>query len=329
MEYPTQIRASIGSAITLGLLKGKLDADPSTAYLMTYTKDRCIANCRFCPQARESQSKSELLSRVSWPVFSTQTVIEQIANTAYSKKIKRICFQALNYPSVFDDLSALIRKLKQQTEIPISVSCQPINIKNINCLKRAGAERIGIGVDAATKKIFENVKGKEAGGPYCWANQIRQLKEASIVFGAENVSVHLIVGLGETEKEACEFIQECKKMGVSTALFAFTPVSGTLLSSKPQPKIESYRRVQLARYLIMHLLSDASKMHFNDNGRIHDFGLDKEKLILLVQTGHPFLTSGCPDCNRPFYNERASGPIYNYPRILFAEEIKEIKRQLE
>ncbi|HID80257.1 MAG TPA: hypothetical protein EYP48_00875 [Ignisphaera sp.] len=25
------------------------------------------------------------------------------------------------------------------------------------------------------------------------------------------------------------------------------------------------------------------------------------------------LTSGCPGCNRPFYNESPRGPIFNYP----------------
>jgi biotin synthase-related radical SAM superfamily protein len=43
----------------------------------------------------------------------------------------------------------------------------------------------------------------------------------------------------------------------------------------------------------------------------------------------PFLTSGCADCNRPFYNEKPSGPIYNYPRKLTTQEIKVVKCQLE
>ena len=235
-KLPTQIRVSIGSAIVLRLLEGNLDAEPSTAYLMTYTKDKCIANCGFCSQARSSQSKAELLSRVSWPVFSTQSVVGQIANTVHLGKINRVCFQALNYPSVFDDLSALVRTVKQHIKVPISVSCQPININNIRRLKQAGVERIGIGVDTATQKIFEKVKGAKAGGPYCWADQFRQIKEALTIFGTGNVSVHLIVGLGETEKEAANFIQECKTQGVSPALFAFHPSSwhGTCAKSSTQ-----------------------------------------------------------------------------------------------
>jgi biotin synthase len=36
--------------------------------------------------------------------------------------------------------------------------------------------------------------------------------------------------------------------------------------------------------------------------------------------GDAFRTSGCPDCNRPFYNERPGGPMYNYARPLTLEE---------
>jgi biotin synthase len=27
------------------------------------------------------------------------------------------------------------------------------------------------------------------------------------------------------------------------------------------------------------------------------------------------MTSGCPNCNRPYYNETPSGPILNYPFV--------------
>src|SRR5690554_5658811 len=97
----------------MGLLEGKLDVDPSTAYIMTYKAGKCTANCGFCPQAKNSQSKAELLSRVSWPVFSTQTVVGQIKNTFNAGKIGRVCIQALNYPTVFEDLTALVNIIKQ------------------------------------------------------------------------------------------------------------------------------------------------------------------------------------------------------------------------
>ena len=50
---PEKVRVSAGSAAMLGLDEYWLDVKP-TAYLMTYTEGSCVANCAFCPQARES-----------------------------------------------------------------------------------------------------------------------------------------------------------------------------------------------------------------------------------------------------------------------------------
>jgi biotin synthase-related radical SAM superfamily protein len=327
-DLPQQIRVSVGSAIVLGLLEGKLGAEPTTAYLMTYKAGKCTANCGFCPQARNSRSKAELLSRVSWPAFSTKNVLKRIENTAEHGRIRRVCIQALNYPDVFTHLVALVTAIKQHTTIPVSVSCQPLNSGNTRKLAEAGVERVGIAIDAATEKLFSEVKGASAGGPYTWESQFRQLSEALEVFGKGKVSTHLIIGLGETENDAISLIQRCVDMGVLPALFAFTPVRGTTLERKPQPLIESYRRVQLARYLIVNGCARSEDMRFDGVGCLTDYGVEKETLTWIVETGNPFLTSGCPNCNRPFYNEKPSGPIYNYPRNIHREETSAIKQQL-
>ena len=327
-DLPQLIRVSIGSAIVLGLLEGKLDAAPTTIYLMTHKVGKCTANCRFCPQARNSKSKAELLSRVSWPAFPTIGILEKLKRIVEKGKIMRVCIQALNYSDVIVHLEALVKQIKQHTAIPISVSCQPLTSKNIRCLAMAGAERIGIALDAATEKLFTEIKGKGAGGPYTWKSQFSQLREAAKIFGKGKVSTHLIVGLGETEKEALSVIQRCVDMDVYPALFAFTPVSGTILEKKTQPNIRLYRRIQLARYLIVNKHSRYEDMFFDDTGRLIEYGIRKEDINWIIESGKPFLTSGCPNCNRPFYNEKPSGPIYNYPRRLYHEETELIKKQL-
>jgi biotin synthase-related radical SAM superfamily protein len=327
-NLPERIRVSVGSAIILGLLEGKLDAEPTTAYLMTYKTGKCTANCGFCPQARTSRSNAELLSRISWPTFPTKNVLKRIENAVSGGKIRRVCIQALNYPNVFQHLVALIKTIKQHATVPVSISCQPLNSRNTRRLAEAGVDRIGIALDAATEKLFNEVKGAVAGGPYNWEDQFRQLRTAVRLFGKGNVSTHLIAGLGETEKEAVRIIQECVDMSVLPALFAFTPIHGTALENKPQPRVESYRRVQLARYLIVNGTARYESMRFDVDGRATDFSVERETLKRIVETGKPFLTSGCPDCNRPFYNEKPSGPIYNYPRNIRPEEIVAIKQQL-
>lgn len=323
-RLPERVRVSLGSAIVLKLLKGKLDAMPSTAYLLTYRKGKCTANCGFCPQARGSHGRGDMLSRVSWPVFLTRHVLDGIENAVEDGKIRRVCLQALNYPEVFADLLAFVRAICLRVNVPVSISCQPLNSENMRRLAEAGAERIGIPLDAATEELFNKVKGCFVGGPYVWREQIELLSEAVKIFGEDKVSTHLIVGLGETEKEMVETIQKGVDMWVLPALFAFTPISGTALENKSQPPVPMYRRVQLSRHLIFHGIARYEDMCFDGKGCVSDFGVDKEVLTEIIRTGEPFLTSGCPNCNRPYYNEKPSGPIYNHPRPLTKEETAQI-----
>ncbi len=324
-NLPPQVRVSVGTAAVLGLEQTKLDAAPTTAYLMTYNTEKCVGNCGFCPQARDTSSKAELLSRVTWPLYPTETVTEAVADAFRDGKIMRVCIQALNYPNLFSDLQSLIKEIKQKCAVPVSVSCQPLNKENMVLLKAAGADRLGIALDAATEEIFNQVKG----GCYRWQRQFQLLEEALSVFGAGKVSTHIIVGLGESEREAVEVVQRCVNLGVLPALFAFTPVRGTALEKHAPPKLDVYRRVQLARHLIVSGKTKASDITFDEAGKIHSFGVTNPTLQVTIASGVPFQTSGCPDCNRPYYNEKPSGPIYNYPQKLHKKEIEKIKNALK
>ncbi len=324
---PDRIRVSAGSAAVLGLLKTKLDAIPTTVYLMTYRKQKCNANCAFCPQARESSSRTDMLSRVSWPTYPTNQVVERIEAAFETRQVKRVCIQALNYPKVFDQLSALVAAIFSLTAVPISVSCQPMNREEMVLLAKAGTQRIGIPLDAATKEVFDEIKGFQAGGPYNWEKQLRLLRDATEVFGKRMVSTHLIVGIGETEREMVKTIQDCVDMGVVPGLFAFTPVPGTALESNRPPNIDQYRRTQLARHLILNEIARYENMKFDEN-RLTDYGVNEKIISKIVETGEPFLTSGCPECNRPYYNERPGGTMYNYPTKLTQRQVVQVKNEL-
>jgi biotin synthase-related radical SAM superfamily protein len=324
VSVPRSIRVSVGSAAVLGLLEGKLDAVPTTVYLMTYRKSKCVANCGFCPQARKSYGRADMLSRVSWPVFPTESVLDGVEKAVRAGKMRRVCLQALNYPEVFKHLTSLVKAVHRKADVPISVSCQPLNGDNIGFLAEAGVERIGIPLDAATEQLFDKVKGSSAGGPYSWAEQFELLGWAVRIFGRGRVSTHLIVGLGETEREMVKLVQRCADMGVLPALFAFTPIPGTVLECMPQPSIQKYRRIQIARHLIVYETARCESMRFDAEECISDFGVDKRTLLRIIRTGEPFLTSGCPNCNRPYYNEKPSGPLYNYPRGLTEDEFSSV-----
>ncbi|MBK5133691.1 radical SAM protein, partial [Candidatus Bathyarchaeota archaeon] len=242
--------------------------------------------------------------------------------------VNRVCLQALNYPGVFNHLNTIVRSIKYFSAIPISVSCQPDNLENILQLANFGVDRIGIPIDAATKRLFTNIKGKNVGNPFTWKNQFNKLRSAVKIFGEGNVSTHLIIGLGESEKEVLALIQNLRNLGILSALFAFTPIRGTKLENFDKPSIDSYRRIQLAKYLIDKGLVSFNKLGFDNLDQLVSYGTDKSILCKIVESGAPFRTSGCPDCNRPFYNERPSGPLFNFPRSLKEIEIVQIKQLL-
>lgn len=316
---PEKLRVSVGTAAVMGLIRCWLDVKPTTAYLMTYLEGGCIANCAFCPQARESPSRKSLLSRVIWPAFLTERVLEGLRQPAHGV-FMRICIQAVNYPGFLDDIVHLLRAVGEVTECPVSLDTPPLKREEMERLRGAGLDRISIPLDAATPELFDRVKGRLARGPYHWEGHIRALETAVKVFGTGRIMSNLIVGLGETEEEAVGLIQRLMDMGVETVLFAFTPIPGTALAGRSPPPLEAYRRIQLARHLITRGLARFEEMEFNYRGRLRGLGADAGAIRTALLSGEAFRTCGCPGCNRPYYNERPSGPLYNYPRELTREE---------
>jgi len=324
LRLVSQVRVALGTGIVLGLWRGQLAVAPTTAHLLTYYEGRCSANCKFCPQAKGSKADLKMLSRVVWPRCELERVIAALREN--SNKFQRLCVQAVNYPNVIDDICEIVTRVKEACRLPISVSCQPLKKSDIERLASSGAERVSVALDAATPEIFDRVKGSAAGSSYKWHEHLRALDDARTVFG-DRVSTHLIVGLGETEQEMIETIQFLHDRGITVGLFAFTPIPNTPLAKRAQPNVSSYRRIQLAQYLIKQDLIDVKRMRFND-GLVVDFGVSPAILQEVVDSGVPFMTSGCPNCNRPFYNESPLGPMYNYPRRPTPSEIAAIRVQL-
>ena len=319
----TRVRVAFGTGVVLGLWRGQLEVAPTTAHFLTYHEGRCSANCKFCPQARGSTADLRMLSRVIWPHYGLGKVLAALDEN--SNGFERVCIQAVNYPNVIDDLCELVEGVKSACGLPISVSCQPLKKGDIEKLSAAGVERVCVAQDAVTPELFDRIKGGDSG--YRWDGHMKALEDARSIFG-DRVSTHLIIGLGETEREAIGTIQLLHNRGITVALFAFTPIKGTPLAMQKQPDLASYRRIQLARYLIAQGLATAEEMWFKE-GRIVNFGVEQGVLNRTVDSCEPFRTSGCPGCNRPFYNESPRGPIYNYPRRPVANEITVIRNQLK
>lgn len=254
-----------------------------------------------------------MLSRISWPAFNIEDVIKNFHNGSF----KRVCLQTIDYPGLIDDIWGILERLSV-LKTPISISITPVSKDILMEFKKFGVDYIGIGLDAASEEIYRNVKISR----HSWDDMWMFLEDVVSVFGRGRGVVHIIVGLGEKDRDLIETIFRVYKKGGIVSLFAFTPLKGTQMENYPPPSIERYRKIQAAHYLIRTGKVEFSDFEFDERGN----------LIHLPSYDIPpsaFITYGCPWCNRPYYNERPGREPYNYPSLEMARnDFEKIKREL-
>ncbi|MGX9755031.1 radical SAM protein [Clostridioides difficile] len=309
------IRLSSGTAIELGILNKKSDIPPTTAYIMI--GEKCINKCSFCSQSVESSTRKDKLSRVVWPEYSKEEILDALR--AYQgKNIKRICIQSMASEEAHKSVLDFINYISGKIDMPISLSAKLESDEEINKFFSAGVDKIGIAIDAANKEVYEKIKGHN------YDEKLRFITRMSKLY-PNKISTHIIVGMGESHEDVYNLYTYLEQNNITISLFAFTPVRGTKMEKISQPNIENYRRVQLMSYMIN---KGYSQEYFEfKNGYLENIKLDDE-IILDINMGYPFEIRGCKDCNRPYYNERPGSTIYNYSRPLNQDEIDLAIREL-
>jgi lipoyl synthase len=295
-----------------------MDVAPTTAYLML--GGRCAMNCGFCAQARESHASALHLSRITWPPYPLDEVARRVGEAFRAGALRRACLQVTVIREAHAGAIDMVGVLRSESAIPVDVAILPANIGQVRELLSAGVDHIGFGLDAACRRVFEQVKTGS------WDRSLDMIRETTKEFPGR-AAVHLIVGLGETEQEMVDTIKSMADMGVTVGLFAFTPVRGTAMEDQAPPPLAQYRRMQAARFLISAGRATADSMRFDDAGQL--MCIEAQGWRDLLADGVAFETSGCPDCNRPYYNERPGGIAYNYPRRLAPREAERALDEME
>lgn len=339
-ESPHYVMTSLAGAMTLGFEKGKFAREETVLrglnILMTY-QENCVANCSYCGVSRERRVPREETTfiRVKWPILAVEELIERTVSVPH--QMRRLCVGMLANRQSFDHSLQIIREFHERTPLLISGLITASLIKkreDLEKIRDAGADRVDIAIDAATPELFEQHRGRPVKGPHRWDHFWWVTEEATRVFEPGTVGIHLVAGLGETEQELLEACQRAQNMGVVTHLFSFNPEPSTLLGDHPQPPIGHYRRCQLGRYLINELGVHLHHFAFNPAGQVRSFGLEPNLLERIIESGRPFMTSGCPDehgetaCNRPYGNGRPSEKIRNFAFAPTPDDIADIRAQL-
>lgn len=309
-----RFRPSSGTMAALGLKDIKSDALPTTAYIML--GEKCVRDCAFCAQAKSSGAGAGRLSRVTWPEAEEKDLLEALSTATRNGAIKRVCIQTVGGSSslmaVVDAVGRLRKACAAQTPISVSFSATA-GLADVGSIIEAGADKVALSIDACNPELHLKLKKSPMEA------SLKLISDAAANYPGR-ISTHLISGMGESERDLLLLAARMKEMGVGLGLFAFTPLRGTEMEGHPKPDIRSYRRVQLAFWLIKHHGLKVAGMRFDEAGRLTGLSLKGRDITSLAADGSPFLTSGCSFCNRPYYNESPGTELYNYPEALTCEQ---------
>ncbi|MFZ5509262.1 MAG: radical SAM protein [Pseudomonadota bacterium] len=345
MRSPEYVQMSTAAAITLGLVPGKMHRTTCTHclnLLVTY-REGCRANCAYCGLARHREEARDYADRnfirVDWPTVRYDEVIERVKQGGDRGQFERMCISMITHPESNGDTVTLLDKwVAELPHIPVSILSNPTTMDktDLEDLRRRGADIFTVALDAVTPAIFERTRGKGVDSPHKYEKYWQALEWAAEVFGPEKFGAHLICGMGETEREILEVCQKIRDMGGHNHMFAFFPERGSLMEDWPPCDRGQWRRVQLARFLIDYAGGHVSRMGFDDEGRVVDFGCDEATLQGIIESGKPFRTSGCPGrsdeqvsaCNRP-YGDSTPSDILSFPFAPKKRDVAKIRRQMQ
>ena len=331
IETPDYAKISHATAISLGLMRGRMyrGATNRCVNLLVHYPEGCSANCAYCGLAKKRpgsyQDKSFI--HVDWPIYAVDDIIDGINNAP--PYVLRTCISMITNGKCRPHTVEIVRRLRRETRIPVSVLISPtiLMVEDLRIMEDAGVDKIGVAIDLANPELFDRYRGKGVSGPHRWERYWEIMEAGLEIFGHPHVGAHLMVGLGETEREMVSIMDRLWRMGVVNHLFSFFAEKGSTLAHWPRPPWPIYLRVQLARYLIEEGLSRYDDMAFDPQGHIVDFGLDPGRLRKIIDLGTPFMTTGClgPDgqvaCNRPFGNCLPDVRQWNYPYPPNEEEL--------
>ncbi len=346
MRSPEYVQISTAAAMTLGIMPGRMHRCECTRclnLLLTYPEG-CRANCAYCGLARHREAERDYADRnfirVDWPAVPMEQILDIVARDPANSPFHRMCISMITHPRSDEDTVSVLRAWTRRIDpaaIPVSILSNPTTMarEDVVRLKDLGADIFTVALDAATPEIFDRTRGKGVQSPHKWSRYWEVLMHARDVFGPRKFGAHIIIGMGETEREALELVQKLVDLGGHSHMFCFFPEKGSLMDHLPATPRDQWRRVQLARYLIDYAGVRVEQMRFGDDGRVLDYGLPRAELDAVIDAGIAFRTSGCPGkfrddvsaCDRP-YGDSPPSNIASYPFQPGRSDLRRVRRQL-
>ena len=152
---PDWVRISYASALALRFKSGRFSRrfDFGGINLLLSYDEGCRSDCGYCGLARSRQGAYEGKSfiRVEWPLVATDDLVERMA--AHESRLSRLCISMVTHGHAYRDTVEIARRIRGRLGTPLSILVAPptLNEERLRALKDAGADMIGIGLDAVTE----------------------------------------------------------------------------------------------------------------------------------------------------------------------------------
>jgi biotin synthase len=334
---PEHVRVSMAAAMTLGLKPGRMyrDATCDCVNLLESYPAGCYANCTYCGLARERPglAQDNTFIRVGWPLFPTDLVAEAVASR--QDRVGRVCVAMVQDRRAYGDLLEIARRIRARSDVPISalVTATVLDEARLLRIRETGADIVGIGLDAASEAVFFRTRGRGARGPHSWAQHWEIARTARRIFGPGRVNCHVMVGLGETDRDLIDLVYALGAEEIAAYLFSFNPEPGTAMADTPRPPLIRWRRIQLTKYLIEHHGLPREAIEFDEAGTLARVRAPRALVEACLTAGLAFMTNGCPDrtgrmaCNRPFGSYRPGEAFRDYPFVPTEEDRPALRAQ--
>lgn len=208
----------------------------STVYQdCVYWKTR--AGCSFCGIGLSLAGNSTVLEKDPHDIG---LVAEHAARLDGVTHVTLTTGMRVSENAVIKHLAACVRAIKQRTSLPVHVQiCPPRNMADIEALKQADADTIGIHIETFDAAVLRRVAPAKADcgfKPY-----IQAWKYAVTAFGKNRVSSFLIAGIGEEPASILSGAELLCTLGVYPYLLPLRPIPGTPLAETRPPAPEKMR----------------------------------------------------------------------------------------
>jgi len=335
---PDWVRISYASAVALRFKSGRFtrDFDFGGINLLLSYDEGCLSDCGYCGLARTrpGQYEDKSFIRVEWPLVETDELVRRLAR--YEDRLTRLCISMVTHGHSYRDTLEITKRIRAGVATPLSLLVAPptLNEDRLKTLKEAGADIIGIGLDAVTEDLFRSIRTDVPQGGLRWEQYWRIVNAARDIYGPWHVNCHTLVGLGEADSDLMAIFERLLDRQIHSYLFCFNPEPDSRMGTHPKSDLTRWRRIQLAKFLLEEVGLDAGAFGYDDRGALVSISAPRELVEATIAQGFAFMTNGCPGaggepgCTRPMGSWRPSEAPRDYPWQPTESDQREIRAQL-